>query len=249
MQICKLFGIFFGLFLLLGIVTSLDIIQPGSYDSKVLALYPGLNTTVGFLKVESGTQVFVDSLDCKDVSCGTIKTSGPYYVFDVVAGNSKSGKITINYHLKGSVEELKNTIILSNSNDSLSVLIFLPTEAKFFEKTNAKIMIVNNSDLKLSGKITTNFPEDVFLPIDFVLEPKTKAEYETYFFPKNPGYYDLVFYVSVDGTDDSRKVAQQTVFIKRELKDFFALPTKSYFPTNPLLGLYSSIVYFISLLA
>jgi len=249
MQNYRFLYVFIGFFLFLGLIFGLDIVLPGSYDSNVLFLYPGLSTTIGFLKVELGTQVFVDSLDCEGVTCGKVKTSGPYYVFDVFANNSKSGKITINYHLKGSVDNRKNTIIVSNSTDNLYVLIFLPTETKFFEKTEAKILLVNNSDLKLSGKVTTNFPDDVFLPVEFTLEPKTKKEFETYFLPKNPGYYDLVFYVNINGTDISRKVTQQTVFIKRDLKDFFALPIKSYFPTNPLLGLYSSIIYFVSLLA
>jgi len=244
----KFFGLFLAIFALTSMIFALDFVIPGSFDGKTLIMYPGLNTSVGFLKLESGTQVFVDNVDCQGISCGTLKASGPYYVFDVYSNTSKTGKIKVNYHLKGSEEQKSNSFNVLNSDDALNALIIMPSEAKFFANSEATVVLVNNSDLKLSGKLTSNFPDDVFVPVEFSLEPKTKKEFKTQFFPKNPGYYDLVYYVNVAGLGD-RKVGQHTVNITRELKDFLSLPTKSYFPTNPVMSIYSSIVYFISLLA
>lgn len=244
----KFFGLFLAIFALSTMIFALDFVMPGTLDGKTLVLYPGLNATVGFLKVESGVQVFVDSVDCQGISCGTLKASGPYYVFDVYSNNSKDGKIKVNYHLKGFEDAKSNSLNVTNTVDSLNALVIAPTETKFFTSSEVTVVLVNDSDLKLSGILSSNFPDDVFVPVEFTLEPKTKKEYKTQFFPKNPGYYDLVYYVNVAGLDN-RKVGQHTVNITRELKDFLSLPTKSYFPTNPILSIYSSIVYFISLLA
>ena len=248
MKTFRYFIAIFILFILSGCVFALDFVLPGTFDGNTLVLYPNIATTVGFLKVESGVQVFVDTINCETVSCGPLKASGPYYVFDVL-GTNKSGKITVNYHLKGSEQNLKNIITITNTDDALTVLVFLPTDAKFFQKTEAKVLIVNNSDVKLTGQVGSNFPEAVFLPVNFDLDAKTKKEYTTYFFPKNPGYYELIYTLNVDGTNEKKEVGRHTVNIARELKDFLSMPTKSYFPTNPIMSLYSSIIYFISLLA
>jgi hypothetical protein len=222
--------------------------MPGTIKDQTLVLYPGLNTSVGFLKMESGTQVFVDNIDCQGIACGTLKASGPYYVFDVYSNNVKEGKITINYHLKGQEGLKKNVLLVKNTDDSLTALVIAPNEAKFSESSEVTVILVNDSDLKLNGRFSTNFPDDVFVPVDFSLEPKTRKEFKTQFIPQNPGYYDLSYYVNIAGLGD-KKVGQHTVNITRELKDFLSLPTKSYFPTNPVMSIYSSIVYFISLLA
>jgi hypothetical protein len=242
------FGLFFAIFALSSMIFALDLVMPGTIKDQTLVLYPGINSTVGFLKVEAGTQVFVDSVDCQGISCGTLKASGPYYVFDVFSNNSKDGKITINYHLKGQEGTKRNVLFVKNTADSLNALVIAPNEAKLFESTEVTVVLVNNSDLKLNGRLTSNFPDDVFVPVDFSLDPKTRKEYKTQFIPRNPGYYDLSYYVNVAGLGDE-KVGQHTVNITRELKDFLSIPTKSYFPTNPVLSIYSSIVYFISLLA
>jgi len=239
----------FSLFILISTVSSLDIVKPSTYDGNTLALYPGLKTTIEFLKVESGTDVFVDSINCDNLVCGTVNIYGPYYVFDVSPTNADNGKITINYHLKGQTIDKKTIINVSNKGESLTAVVLMPTEAQFYQETDVTVVAVNNSDLKLSGKVNSNFPSDVFVPVEFSLEPKTKKEFKTQFYPKNPGYYDISYFLNIDGIDQKVKIGTHTVSINRNLKDFLSLPTKSYFPTNPVLYLYSSIVYFVSLLA
>ena len=248
MTYLKYFFAFFSLFMLISAVFSLDIVKPSTYDGSILSLYPGLKTTMQFLKVESGTDVFVDSIKCENLVCSTANILGPYYVFDISPTNSDNGKITINYNLKGQTTDSKTVINVSNKSESLNVVVLMPTEAQFYEKTDVTVAVANDSDLQISGTINSNFPDDVFVPVKFTLEPKTKKEFKTQFYPKNPGYYDISYYVNIDGTNQKLKIGTHTVNINRNLKDFLSVSTKSFFPTNPVMCLYSSIIYFISLL-
>jgi len=237
-----------GTLFLLSSVYSLDFVLPGSLENSKINLYPELSIQVGFLKMESGKQVFVDSVDCEAIACSTLKASGPYYVFDILASSIQSGKVVVNYHLKGDETPFKHELDVVNIADNISALILLPNDAKFFERSEATVIVYNNSDLKVSGKVFSNFPDDVFVPVDFFLDAKSKKEFKTYFFPKVAGYYDLSYYLEVGSTKE-RKVGSQTVKIERSVKDFLSLPSKSFFVTNPVYYLYSSIIYFISLLA
>jgi len=245
MGILKYFLLFVSIILIFGTVYSLEIVSPETYDDNTLVLYPGMNVNISFLKQESGLQIFIDDINCTNVFCSKTKLNGPYYDFNVV-GQEGNGEIKITYHLKGQDKEKSAKIKVNISQDSLSVLVLMPTNAKFLQKTPANIFILNNSDLDLSGKVFSNFPDKVFPPVDFNISAKTKKEIATYFYPQNPGYYNIIFYREVNDSKTQQKLAEQTLKVSMTLNDYLSLPIKSFLPTNPVLELYSSIIYFIS---
>lgn len=237
----------FSLFLLFSSVNALEFVLPSSFDGKNLVLYPNIKTTVGFLQSFEGNPVIVDSLFCEGVACGTIRSDGPYYLFDLTSGTLTTGKITLQYHYKGLETELAKEINVKIDSGSLILLPFLQNDFRLFDKYEIKILVKNSSDSRLIGKIYTNFPKDILPPISFDIGPKSQSEYTTEFFPKNAGYFDVSFYSKVENQHEN-KFFTKTIFVKKDLFNLFALSSTSFLPTTPQLELYSAILSFFYLL-
>ncbi len=239
----KFLSIFF-IFSILSGVSALDFVLPSSFNDTSLTLLPGTKAEVSFLQTFEGNQVFVDSLFCNGVFCSTVKSDGPYFLFDVTAGSLSAGKIDLKYHYKGFTEEFSKTILVNVDPKAFSVIPFVANDYRLLDKYETKVLVKNDSDAKLKGKIYSNFPEDIFAPIDFEIDSKSQKEYPTTFWPKNAGYFDMSIYLQLENLEE-QKVFAKTVFVKKDLFNLFAMSHTSYLPTNPQFELYSAILSFL----
>lgn len=239
------FGLFLSIFLLFS-VSALDLVIPGTFSGNKLNAYPNSYLEVGFLKNYQGKNFFIDSIDCVNLDCGEVETRGPYYIInlsDIAIGDSK---ISLKYHFIGEIEPQEYTLEIFNSEDNLKILFFMEDNMNIFETKMAKVLVVNNSDVKLTGKIYSNYPNEIFNQIHFELEPKQKKEYETFFYANKPGIQDLIVYYDLFG---EKQLTKKTIFVNSNIKDFLSLPKYSFFATNPIFYLYSSVSYILSILA
>lgn len=243
LNFAKVLSIFI-LFGLLSGISALDFVLPSSFNDTSLTLLPNSKTTISFLQTFEGKQVFVDSLFCNGVSCSVVKSDGPYFLFEVTAGSLSQGKVDLKYHYKGFTEELSKTIIVNVDSKAFTVVPFVANDYRLLEKYETKVLVKNDSDAKLKGKISANFPEDIFAPIDFEMDSKSQKEYTTTFWPKNAGYFDMVLNLQLEGLE-KKEIFAKTVFVKKDLFNLFAMSHTSYLPTNPQLELYSSILSFL----
>lgn len=239
------FGLFLSIFVLFS-VSALDLVIPGSFDGEKIYSYPNNTLEIGVLKNFEGKSFFIDRVNCDGLICGAVEIRGPYYIINLSNISLGESKISIIYHFSGGVEPKEYNLTIFNSEDNLKILFFIEDNLKIFEKAEATLVIVNNSDLKLSGKVYSNYPSEIFNNIYFDLEPKQKKEYKTFFYSTKPGIQDLLVYYKIS---EEKQLVKKTIFVNSNVKDFLGLPKYSFFATNPALYLYSSITYILSLLA
>ncbi len=240
-----IFGMFLSIFFIFS-VSALDMVIPGSYDGNIIYSYPNNNFEIGFLKNFEGKNFFIDLVNCENLTCSAVETRGPYYIIKLSNLSLGESKLFLTYHFAGEIEPKEYNLKVFNSEENLKILFFMEDSLTIFENKMAKVLIVNNSDIKISGTVYSNYPDEIFKPIYFDLEPKQKKEFETFFYANKPGLQDLVIFYKIS---EEKQLIKKTIFVNSDVKDFLSLPKYSYFATNPALYLFSSISYILSLLA
>ncbi len=244
----KMLFLLFGIIFTLSFSYSLEFVLPTSFDGKELRIYPGLNIEVNFLNSINNQTIILDSLDCASLKCNVFELKGPYYGFEIINPPIGKYEINISYHYKGSEQNITEKITAIVSKDFLKTYILMTNEGNLFVEKKGVISFVNNSDNVFEGYLSTNYPQNILPNINFILDGRTNKEYNFSFIPKNPGNYDIEFYLNIKNLN-KELISKKTILINRNLQDFLSLPANSFFIANPIFYLYSSITYFIALLA